>query len=57
MTKDNNVTLPIIARGDRVILRRFLESDVDFFIYTLSHGEWRFFSAPWCGYRTTTTAE
>jgi RimJ/RimL family protein N-acetyltransferase len=47
----------IITRGERVILRRWLASDVDQFIYWLSHGEWRLLDAPWHGYRTVTTTE
>ncbi len=57
MSKDKNVTPSIIAHGDRVILRRYLASDIDDYVRWISHGEWRFFSAPWYGYRTTTTVK
>jgi RimJ/RimL family protein N-acetyltransferase len=57
MSTDKDLASHIIARGERVILRRWLASDVDQFIYWLSHGEWRLIDAPWHGYRTETTAE
>ena len=57
MSNDKDLASHIIARGERVILRRWLASDVDQFIYWLSHGEWRLIDAPWHGYRTVTTAE
>jgi RimJ/RimL family protein N-acetyltransferase len=50
------MSLPILASSDLVVLRRYLASDVDHHIRWRSHGEWRFFDAPWYGYRTTTTA-
>ena len=57
MSEDKDENLPIIARSDRVILRKVLANDVDFFIHSLSHGEWRFIETPWSGYRTETTPE
>jgi RimJ/RimL family protein N-acetyltransferase len=57
MSKDNNVTTPIIARGEHVVLRKYLASDIDTYVRWISQGEWRYFNAPWCGYRTETTPE
>jgi RimJ/RimL family protein N-acetyltransferase len=57
MPNDKDLASHIIARSERVILRRWLASDVNQFIYWLSHGEWRLIDAPWHGYRTVTTAE
>jgi len=57
MSSDKDLASHIIARGERVILRRWLAGDVGQFIYWLSHGEWRLIDAPWFGYRTVTTAE
>ena len=57
MSQDKFEDSPVITRSDRVILRRWLASDVDQFIYWLSHGEWRLIDAPWYGYRTETTPE
>ena len=37
----------IIARGDLVLLRDWLASDVDAFVRWMTHGEWRLFDAPW----------
>jgi RimJ/RimL family protein N-acetyltransferase len=57
MSSNKDLASHIIARGEHVILRRWLASDVDQFIYWLSHGEWRLIDAPWHGYKTETTAE
>jgi len=47
----------VLALSDRVILRPYVAEDVDIYVYWISHGEWRFYSAPWYGYRTETTPE
>lgn len=57
MSKDKDVTLHIIARGERVILRGWLANDCDHFVRWLAHGEWRLFDAPWEEFRTAMTAE
>ncbi len=36
-----------LMEGERIILREQLPSDVDRFVYWLTHGEWRKFDAPW----------
>jgi RimJ/RimL family protein N-acetyltransferase len=50
-----NVT--VLASSAPVVLRRYLASDVEHHIRWRSHGEWRFFDAPWYGYWTTTSAQ
>ena len=39
--------MAVIATGERVILRDRVPSDLDRWIYWLTHGEWRKFDAPW----------
>ena len=57
MSRDKDVALRIIARGERVILRGWLANDSDYFVRWLAHGEWRLFDAPWEEFRTAMTAE
>ena len=57
MSRDEDVALQVIARGERVILRGWLASDSDSFVRWLADGEWRLFDAPWEGFRSATTAE
>ena len=37
----------ILAPGNSILLRDRLPSDADAYIRWLTHGEWRFFDAPW----------
>lgn len=39
------------------MLRKYQTTDEDDYVRWISQGEWRFFNAPWCGYRTVTTPE
>jgi len=57
MSKDKDVALPIIARGERVMLRGWLADDGDHFLCWLSRGEWLLFDAPWEEFRPAVTAE
>jgi RimJ/RimL family protein N-acetyltransferase len=57
MSKDEDRAQPIVARGQRVLLRPWLASDVDPFVRWLGHGEWRRFDAPWAEFRLAKTAE
>jgi len=56
-SKDQDLALPIIAHGYRVMLRGWLASDMGPFIRWLAQGEWRLLDAPWEGFRSETTAE
>jgi RimJ/RimL family protein N-acetyltransferase len=47
----------VLASGRRVVLRDRLPTDVDQYLRWQTSGEWRFYDAPWEGYRTSLTAE
>ena len=49
--------MAIIASGNNLILRDRAPSDVDYFIYWQTHGEWRLLDAPWEGKHTSLTEE
>jgi RimJ/RimL family protein N-acetyltransferase len=47
----------ILISGDSVILRDWLPSEVDRFIYWQTHGEWRMYDGPWEGVWSSLTAD
>ena len=47
MSKDKNDALNVIARGEWVMLRDWLATDVEPFVRWLAQGEWQKFDAPW----------
>lgn len=48
---------PILATGSKLILRRHLPADVDCWIHSRTHGEWRHYDAPWEGIYDSLTPE
>ena len=46
-----------IASGSRILLRDKLLSDLDFFVFVETRGQWRDYDAPWEGIRNSITPE
>jgi RimJ/RimL family protein N-acetyltransferase len=47
----------ILAAGITILLRDRLSADVENFVYWQTHGEWRFYDAPWEGIQESLTAD
>ena len=47
MPKDNNQEYEIIEKGDLVLLRTLVETDIDHYKRWQTQGEWRLLDAPW----------
>lgn len=47
MSERNDPTLPLIAQGERVNLRRWVSADIDPYLRWMTQGEWLLFDAPW----------
>lgn len=54
---DKVMTMSVIASGKKVILRDRIPSDIDRYIYWQTHGEWRFYDAPFEGIFHSLTTE
>jgi RimJ/RimL family protein N-acetyltransferase len=48
---------PVLASGEKVLLRDPLPTDLDSYVHWQTHGEWRMYDAPWEGVRTSMTPE